>query len=588
MTKTNSVDAAMEKADSEGAVIETHETSNGAAFIDNDADVPAGYWRSYRFLGSVLAIVLLANNLFIGYSMPANILSVIGADLGGGSQISLASLVLTLIKGVGLLLVGSISDVVGRRYFLISGQLVNFVGAIVAARAQNVNTLIGASALVGLGQTTQVLYPLLLQEIVPNKYRGLSQGFISFAVFPTIALGPAFARLMVANPRFGWRALYWLDTITVGVSLILFALCYFPPGFNELQTGTFSKRTQLRRIDYGGFALYAGGLVCLLLALSWGGNKFAWSSATIIALLVVGVVVLIAFAIFETYVPLHTPLLPMTLFKNRSFVVAVIVGSCGQMSWYALNLLWPYHIQDLYTTDNNTVGWMSCATGIALATGELIMGFFCKKGGRIKYQMFVSVALLTILSGIMSIANQHREALAVAMITCVGFCVGWIELITIVVATLVIPPEQIGSGSAFFASTRAVTGTIVTSIYLAIYNNRSKHLMTPDITKAVEAAGLPESSLQPLFTAIANGTASALDAVPGLTAEIRAAMVDGKKSAYATALGDVYLTSIAFGAIALISIFFVKDDFERHFTSFLNKTVAHITPVSKTKAEPDV
>jgi hypothetical protein len=33
-------------------------------------DVPTGYWRSYRFIGSITAIILLANGLFIGYVMP--------------------------------------------------------------------------------------------------------------------------------------------------------------------------------------------------------------------------------------------------------------------------------------------------------------------------------------------------------------------------------------------------------------------------------------------------------------------------------------------------------------------------------------
>ncbi|CAK7204997.1 hypothetical protein SEUCBS139899_007760 [Sporothrix eucalyptigena] len=551
-------------------------TVHTAADEDTGDATPAGYWTSFRFLGSVVAIVLLANNLFIGYSMPASILSTIGKDLNASSTISLASLTLTLVKGVCLLLVGSISDVVGRRYFLLGGQLINFVGAIIAARATNVNMLIGASALVGLGQATQLLYPMLIQEIVPNKYRGMSQGLITLAVFPTIALGPAFARYMVANPKFGWRALYWLDVITVGVSFVLFAVCYFPPGFRELQGGRMSRRAILKRIDYGGFILYAGGLVCLLLALSWGGSKHPWNSATIISMLVVGVVVLVIFALYEIYMPLSTPLLPMNLFKIRSFVVAVIVGSCGQMSWYALNLLWPYHIQNLYTTNNTTVGWMSCITGIALAFGELITGFFCKRGGHIRWQMFAAVALYTTFCGVMSIANQHRESLAIGIITTIGFCVGWIELITIVVATLVVPPDQIGTGSAFFASTRATTGTIVTSIYLAIYNNRYASLMKPDITKAVVPAGLPESSLTQLWTAITNGTAAAINAVPGMNATINAAMVDGRKTAYATALGDVYLTSIAFGAIAFISIFFARNDIETQFTNFLNKTVTHV------------
>jgi hypothetical protein len=40
------------------------------AHNDTSNDVPSGYWRSFRFLGSMLAIILLANGLFIGYVMP--------------------------------------------------------------------------------------------------------------------------------------------------------------------------------------------------------------------------------------------------------------------------------------------------------------------------------------------------------------------------------------------------------------------------------------------------------------------------------------------------------------------------------------
>lgn len=60
---------------------------------------------------------------------------------------------------------------------------------------------------------------------------------------------------------------YWLHAIVSGVSLILFILCYFPPDMNQLQTSRRSRIDQLKRIDYGGFILYAGGLICLLLAL---------------------------------------------------------------------------------------------------------------------------------------------------------------------------------------------------------------------------------------------------------------------------------------------------------------------------------
>jgi hypothetical protein len=50
--------------------LEHAETVNLPITDGNSNDVPSGYWRSYRFLGSITAIILLANGLFIGYVMP--------------------------------------------------------------------------------------------------------------------------------------------------------------------------------------------------------------------------------------------------------------------------------------------------------------------------------------------------------------------------------------------------------------------------------------------------------------------------------------------------------------------------------------
>ncbi|KAF9870587.1 hypothetical protein CkaCkLH20_11893 [Colletotrichum karsti] len=551
---------------------------------EHESEVPPGYWTSYRFIGTVMAIVLLANNLFIGYAMPANILNVINADIGPDSLIYLATLMNTLIKGVGLLLVGSLSDVLGRRYFMVAGQACGFIGSVIAARADDITTLIGANVLLGMAGATQVLYPLLSQEIVPNKYRGFSQSAITLSVFPTIGLGPAFARMMVEYTAQGWRWCFWLNAITTGISLVLFLVCYFPPNFEQLTTGV-SKIDQLRRIDYGGLVFYSGGLLCVLLALSWGGRQYAWDSAHVLSTLIIGFVLLVVFVLYEVYWPLASPLLPMNLFKIRNFVVAVIVGSVGQMPFYALNVLWPTQITNLYTTDNISIGWMSCTTGAALAAGEVMFGPLCKRSGRLKLQMIVSVLGLVIFCGLMALGNENRQGLAIAMTVLVGIFVGWIELICIVLAGLVIPPENIGSGSAFFASARAVSGTIATSIYLAIYSNRSSSLLPGKVRVAAVAAGLSADRIEEVLQALASGKPAGIDAIRGMTPAIKTAVQAAQKAVYATSFSTVYLSSLSFGIVALGVCFLLTDDVDRHFTAFLNKTVTPRLPDGDEKVD---
>lgn len=71
----------------------------------------------------------------------------------------------------------------------------------------------------------------------------------------------------------------------------------------------------------------------------------------------------------ETFMPLEQALLPMKLLKNRGYVAIVIVASIGQMALTALSILWPQQIENLYTTDNIKIGWMSVR--VMFACGDL-------------------------------------------------------------------------------------------------------------------------------------------------------------------------------------------------------------------------
>jgi hypothetical protein len=113
---------------------------------------------------------------------------------------------------------------------------------------------------------------------------------------------------------------------------------------------------------------------------------------------------------------------------------------------------------------------------------------------------------------------------------------------------------------------------VIGSIYLAIYNGKLSTNMPNKVTAAVVAAGLPETSVPQMLRAVTNGTTAAISAVPGANAAIVAAARAGQKSAWAASFSTVYLSTIAFGASALIIAWFATDISE-FMTSFVNKTV---------------
>jgi hypothetical protein len=105
--------------------------------------------------------------------------------------------------------------------------------------------------------------------------------------------------------------------------------------------------------------------------------------------------------------------------------------------------------------------------------------------------------------------------------------------------------------------------------------------MPGEVSSSVVAAGFPSENLPQLFQAVAKGTAASLDAVPGMSSAVRAALVAAQKRVYSTSFATVYLTSLAFGGIALITCFFTTNDIDAYFTNFLNKTVSAKVPTVK-------
>jgi MFS family permease len=124
---------------------------------------------------------------------------------GPSANYSLITLVFTLVTGVLLLVVGRLSDIVGRRYFIIGGQLLGIIGSIICAKATSINMVIGGTVLSACAGSVQTLYPLLIQELMPNKHRPWGLAAIALGVFPTIGGGPAIARAFVQHTELSWR-----------------------------------------------------------------------------------------------------------------------------------------------------------------------------------------------------------------------------------------------------------------------------------------------------------------------------------------------------------------------------------------------
>jgi EmrB/QacA subfamily drug resistance transporter len=209
-----------------------------------------------------------------------------------------------------ILVAVALGDRLGRVRVFLGGLTVFTVASALCAMAPGIEFLIGARALQGIGAAA--LMPLSLAILSANveaRLRPLAIGIWGGVAGLGVALGPLIGGAVVEG--MSWHAIFWLNVpvAVVAAPVIIYAL-----------RESFGKR---ERIDVVGLALGMSAVFGLVFGIV-RGNEAGWTSAQVLVGLVGGAVLLAAFLVWESRTP-H-PLLPLRLFRDRSFTMANIVG----------------------------------------------------------------------------------------------------------------------------------------------------------------------------------------------------------------------------------------------------------------------
>ena len=266
---------------------------------------------------SVALFMVTLDNLVV-----TNALVSIREDLGASlEQLEWTVNAYTLSFAVFLLTAAALGDRIGRRSVFVTGLGVFTLASAAAALAPSTDGLIAARAVQGLGAA--VITPLtltLLSEAFPAERRGLALGIWSGVSGLGVALGPVVGGAVVEG--FSWQWIFWLN-VPVGLLLAPVAV-------------TMLKQSHgpSRKLDVPGVALASGGLLGVVFGIV-RAQALGWTSATVLASIGVGTVLLAAFAAWELRT--DAPMLPMRLFKNRAFAatsgvsLAMFFGAFGSI-----------------------------------------------------------------------------------------------------------------------------------------------------------------------------------------------------------------------------------------------------------------
>ncbi|MGI8681295.1 MAG: DHA2 family efflux MFS transporter permease subunit [Mycobacteriales bacterium] len=209
----------------------------------------------------------------------------------------------TLTFAVLLLTGAALGDRFGRRRLFVLGLLVFTAASAAAAVAPNIDMLVAARAVQGIGGA--VVTPLtltLLSAAVPAQRRGLALGAWGAVGGLAVALGPLVGGAVVEGAS--WQWIFWLN---VPIGLVLIPLSRW---------ALAESRGPAARLDLVGTALVSAGLFGVVLGLV-RGNGQGWTSPQIVSSLGLGLAVLVVFVIWERRTA--QPMLPLGLFRARGF-----------------------------------------------------------------------------------------------------------------------------------------------------------------------------------------------------------------------------------------------------------------------------
>ena len=433
-----------------------------------------------------------------------------------------------------LLLAGTLSDRFGRRRSLLAGLVVFAVASFIAGLVDSAPALIACRAVMGIGGAFIMpsTLSILAQVFTDRRERARAIGIWAAVAGAAVGLGPIIGGLLIEN--FDWRSIFWVNP-PLAVIVIVLALVFVPESTDPAKP----------RLDIVGAIASSVGLIALVVTIiqipEQGISMLTIASAVIAAGALTG------FVIWERRVA-H-PLLPMSLFGQRLFRVAII---CVALVYFALMGVMFFLPQFLQLVQ----GFSPLESGIAVlpgAMGLLVASLISPAlADRFGTRRVVVTGLLAVAVGLALAVPLDVDSAYLHLglcLTAMGVGLGLVlpQATNGVLAS--VPRERAGLGSAVNDGMGELGGSLGVAILGAILAAAYRSQIDADIAAAGDAlAGVPSSILEAVRESLASASL-VIRQVPEVLAEpvrqaTASAFVSGMDLALAVGAGIALLGAI--------------------------------------------
>ncbi|KAL8747860.1 MAG: hypothetical protein Q9190_000308 [Brigantiaea leucoxantha] len=456
-------------------------------------------WRFWAAFGSIAVNNLTAA---LDATMLSVALPIISTSINGTAiEAFWTGTAFLLATTVFMLNFLDLSNAFGRRPLLIFALMLFAAGAIICALCDNFRLMIGGRVVQGVGASgLMALTQVIITDMVPLRRRG-----DFFALISTVwALGSVCGPILggIIAQRGAWRWIFWLNVPVIGVG-ILGTIAFLRLHFKER-----SLMTKLCEIDWIGSTLFIASVTGTLIAVSWGGVQYSWSSWHTLVPLILGVAGCGLFCLYEVKTPLPT-VLPLELFRVMSTSI-VYFGTVihGMVLWSMVYYL-PQYFQSVKEYDAVIAGVAALPQTLTVVPCAIIVGVLASKTGKYRWAIWTGWSLTTLGCGLLILLDVNTSVPAWIFLQLVsGIGIGLLFPSMSIAVQASCPRTHTAASATLIAFFRAFGQSVGVATGGVIFQNRMRAnlLAYPDLAPLAQQYSLDVLSLIEVLKQMPSGT----------------------------------------------------------------------------------